>query len=301
MARMMDPRLLFTAVDDIWGSLAGHRPVLVHLLEGYMDAGQVGKVIDAHLMEHCESELLAEFDHDQLHDYRARRPMMVFDVDHWESVTRPYLTLHRLIDDKGDPFLLLRGHEPDNQWDRLTTAVCDIVEELQVRLAATVAGAPMGVPHTRPLTVSPHATRPDLLSPDEAASRWAHVEVPASFSSYLEYALRERQVPAGGHFVHVPHYLAQTAYIEAAVEALERLVRFTGLEIPTQPLVEAAVENRQLIDAELANSVEAQEIVSALEERYDTEVDATAEMPSGDELAAEFERFLAEQPDKNDE
>lgn len=298
---MMDPRLLYTADEEIWASLSGHRPVMLHLLEGYMDAGQVGKVIEAHLMEHCESELLAEFDHDQLHDYRARRPMMVFDVDHWESVTQPYLTLHRLVDDQGDPFLLLRGQEPDNQWSRLTAAVVDIADALQVRLAATVAGAPMGVPHTRRLTVSPHATRPDLLPPDEATSRWAHVEVPGSFSSYLEYTLGKRGVPAGGHFVHVPHYLAQTAYIEAAVEALERLVRFTGITVPIQPLVEAAVENRELIDAELAGSPEAQEIVSALEERYDSEADATAEMPSGDELAAEFERFLAEQPDKNDE
>lgn len=294
---MTEPRPLYTIDRAVGATLAGHRPVLVHLLDGYVDGGQVGAVIDAHLMEQCEHEVLVDFDHDQLHDYRARRPTMVFENDHWESVRGPYLRIHRLVDDQGDPFLLLRGHEPAVQWERVADALVQLCGEFDVRLAATVSGAPMAVPHTRPLVVTAHATRPDLLTGADAAPRWVNVEVPGSFSGFLQYTLGRNGVAAGGHFVHVPHYLSQTAYLEAAEVGLRRLLGFTGLAVATATLTEAAVDNRAQIDAELANSPEAQEVVAGLEARYDAEADTTARMPSGDQLAAQFQQFLAEQPD----
>lgn len=294
---MMDPQGLYTVDEELRATLAGHRPVLVHLLDGYIDGGRVGTVIDAHLMETCEHEVLVEFDHDQLHDYRARRPTMVFHNDRWESVSMPKLRIHRLIDASGQPFLLLRGSEPAAQWERTAAAITHLCTDLGVRLAATVAGAPMGVPHTRPMTVTAHANQPDLLADDERSERWVNVEVPGSFSGFLQYTLGGHHIPAAGHFVHVPHYLAQTAYLEAAELGLRRLLRSTGLAVPSAALTEAAEENRRQIDEELANSPEARDIVTALEEQYD----ADRQVPSGDELAAEFQRFLAEQPDTDDQ
>ena len=38
---MLDPRALYTIEDDVWASVEGTRPTLVHLLDGYVDAGQV--------------------------------------------------------------------------------------------------------------------------------------------------------------------------------------------------------------------------------------------------------------------
>ncbi|MGJ3509532.1 proteasome assembly chaperone family protein [Enemella sp. A6] len=292
---MLDPRDLFTVDEDIRAGLAGHRPVLVHLTEGFIDGGQVGTVIDAHLMEQCDHEVLVEFDHDQLHDYRARRPTMVFHQNSWESVSLPKLRIHRLIDDHGEPFLLLRGTEPAVQWERTAAAVTQLCHDLDVRLAATVAGAPMGVPHTRPLGVTAHASQPDLLATEDLSDRWANVEVPGSFNGFLQYTLGRNDIPAAGHFVHVPHYLAQTAYLEAAEVGLTKLLGLTGLGIPLAGLTDAAVFNRSQIDEELSNSPEAQEVVAALEEQYDEVTEP--QVPSGDELAAEFQRFLAEQPD----
>ena len=77
---MLDPRALYTIEDDVWASVEGTRPTLVHLLDGYVDAGQVAKQLSEHLLGSMHPELMVTFDHDQLHDYRSRRPAMVFDT-----------------------------------------------------------------------------------------------------------------------------------------------------------------------------------------------------------------------------
>ena len=60
-----------------------------------------------HILETHESRVIASFDVDQLLDYRGRRPVMVFDRDHWSSYDDPSLLLHRVVDKEGVPFLLL--------------------------------------------------------------------------------------------------------------------------------------------------------------------------------------------------
>jgi PAC2 family len=164
-------------------------------------------------------------------------------------------------------------------------------------------GIPMGVPHTRPLGLTAHGTRPDLI----AGSRPIvdRLQVPGSVASLLEFRLREQDRAAVGFAVHVPHYLAQAAYPAAAVSLLDAVVRATGLVLPDEALREAA----QRTDEEIARQVEASdeitELVQALERQYDAFLDAAgreglladqvADMPTAEELGAQFERFLAEQ------
>ena len=69
---MMDPADLYTVDEAVVAKLQGTHPVLVHQLDGFVDAGQAGRLFSAHLLEQLEHEVLVEFDHDQLHDYRSR-------------------------------------------------------------------------------------------------------------------------------------------------------------------------------------------------------------------------------------
>ena len=296
---MMDPRLLYTVHDDVLAGLAGHRPVLVHQLDGFVDAGQAGRILTANLIEQLDSEVVAEFDHDQLHDYRSRRPAMVFDTNQWKSYADLQLRLHKLTDEQGEVFLLLSGPEPDVQWERLAAAVVGLVEQLDVRLVVTLHGIPMAVPHTRPITATAHATDPELVRGHRS---WIdRVEVPASFTGLLEYRLGQRDRKAMGFAAHVPHYLAQAAFPEAALTLTRLLRNATGLAVPLEPLEEASASNMTDIDTEMAQSAEVQELVSTLEQQYDAvAADASQQVPSADEIAAEFERFLAER-DKNEE
>ena len=282
--------------------------VLLHYLDGFIDAGAAGRLLTAHLLGSLEHEVVAAFDVDRLIDYRSRRPPMTFDKDHWEEYEAPELAIHLTRDTAGTPFLLLTGPEPDHEWERFATAVRSVITRLGADLTVGFHGIPMGVPHTRPLGVTGHGTRSDLI----AGSRPIvdRLQVPGSVASLLEFRLGEEDRAAIGFAVHVPHYLAQAAYPAAAVSLLEAVVRATGLSLPDEALREAA----QRTDEEIARQVEASdeiaELVQALERQYDAFVDAAgreglladqvADMPTADELGAQFERFLAEQQGRTD-
>jgi predicted ATP-grasp superfamily ATP-dependent carboligase len=296
---MMDPRLLYTLDEGVKAKLKEHRPVLVHQLDGFVDAGQAGRLLSAHLLEQLDHEVLAEFDHDQLHDYRSRRPAMIFDTNRWKSYADLHLRLYRVVDEQGEVFLLLAGPEPDVQWERLAAAVIGLIEQFGVRLTVSMHGIPMAVPHTRPVTLTAHATDSELV---QGYRSWIdRVEVPASFTGLLEFRLGQLDRKAMGFAAHVPHYLAQATFPEATLTLTRSLNQATGLAVPLEPLEKASAANLADIAAEMANSAEVQELVATLEQQYDSlQADDTERVPSADEIAAEFERFLAER-DKNED
>jgi predicted ATP-grasp superfamily ATP-dependent carboligase len=289
----LDPRQLYTVHEDVLAGLAGHRPVLVHQLDGFVDAGQAGRLLTANLIEQLDSEVVAVFDHDQLHDYRSRRPAMIFDTNQWRSYADLQLRLLKMTDEQGEVFLLFSGPEPDVQWERLAAALIGLIEQLDVRLTITLHGIPMAVPHSRPITATAHATDPELV---QGYRSWIdRVEVPASFTGLLEYRLGQLDRKAMGFAAHVPHYLAQAAFPAAGLALTRQLSQATGLAIPLEPLEEASASNLTDINTEMAQSGEVQELVATLEQQYDAmAADTSQQVPSADEIGAEFERFLAE-------
>ncbi|MCW2937919.1 MAG: hypothetical protein JWN00_904 [Actinomycetia bacterium] len=278
------------------------RPVLLHSLDGFVDAGSTGQLIRDHILDTLEHRIIGRFDVDSLMDYRARRPVMVYDQDHWESYEPPELAIHLASDAAGVPFLFLTGPEPDRLWEGFTASVRSLVERLDVSLTVGFHGIPMGVPHTRPVGLTPHGTRPELLT---GPRPWfGRVQVPGSASSLLELRLGEAGHDAIGFAVHVPHYLSQSEYPAAAVAALDAVVSATGLAIPGDALRTAAAATDKEIADQVAGSDEVEKVVRALEQQYDAFAGSTEregllaeqqQMPTADELADEFQRFLAEQ------
>jgi predicted ATP-grasp superfamily ATP-dependent carboligase len=299
---MADPRDIYTVEEDVARSLASSQPTLLHMVSGFVDAGSAGEVVGEHLTDRFGPRRLATFDIDQLLDYRARRPTMTFDSSSWSHYEEPKLAIDVLHDAAGTPFLLLHGAEPDVQWERFAAAVRDLVERFEVPLTVGVNGIPMGVPHTRPLGVTAHGTRGDLV----AGHGWTGtIQVPASVGALLEYRLGRWGHDAMGFAVHVPHYLAPSAYPRAAIVALQHLEQATGLELEPESLEPAARDAQREIERQVAGSEEIASVVTALEHQYDAFASALGttnllgggfDIPSADELGAELERFLAQQP-----
>jgi predicted ATP-grasp superfamily ATP-dependent carboligase len=277
-------------------------PVLVHAVRGFVDAGSAGQLAASHLASELRTTRLATFDVDQLLDYRSRRPTMTFDSTTWSAYAEPELVLDLVEDAGGVPFLLLHGLEPDIQWERYAAAVRQLVERFDVPLTIGIHGIPMGVPHTRPLSVTAHGTRAELIA--DHTSWFGSVQVPASASALLEFRLGESGHDAMGFAVHVPHYLAQSPFPQASMTALENLQRATGLDLKVSSLTDAARDATEEIERQVEASPEVSAVVRALEEQYDSFAHAigrtnlladTSEIPTADELGAEFERFLAQQ------
>jgi predicted ATP-grasp superfamily ATP-dependent carboligase len=280
---------------------------MLYYLDGFIDAGGAGRLLTAHLLSALEHTEVATFDVDSLIDYRSRRPVMTFAKDHWESYDAPDLALSLLHDAEGTPFLLLNGPEPDHEWNLFTSAVLAVTAAMRVRLAVGFHGIPMGVPHTRPLGVTAHATRAELV--EGYRPLVDRLQVPGSAAALLELRMGEDERAAIGFAVHVPHYLAQAAYPAAAVTLLESVQRATGLSLPADALREAAHRTDVEIARQVEGSDEVSEVVQALEQQYDAFAaggnggllaDEVENMPTAEELGAQFERFLAEQQGRGD-
>ena len=281
--------------------------VLVHALSGDFDAAHSAALAGAHLLASLPHREVARFDADQLVDYRARRPRITFTGDRYADVDAPEIVLHEVEDDAGRPFLLLTGPEPDYRWERFVGALTWLVRELGVTSVLGLQAIPMPVPHTRPVTLTAHATRRELIAAHPVY--WAEMRIPGSAPALLELRLGEAGVDAYGFAAHVPHYLAQTTFPAATLSLLEHLERATGLHVPTAALQEAAEEHRTEVDEQIGRSPENVAVVATLEEQYDSFAAAregsellgsAGEVPTGDQLASELERFLAEQDRRRD-
>ena len=291
---MRDPGEL---VDFLAQPEAGERPVLIEALDGFVDCGHAVMLARQHLSESFEPETIVRFDVDQLLDHRARRPVLLFDTDHWEAYEAPALTVQRHRDASGSPFLVLAGPEPDVQWERFIAAVLLVIERLHVRLTVGLHSVPWAAPHTRPIAITSHGQPRELLAapPFEAGQ----VRVPASAGHLLEYRLGEAGHDSIGFAAHTPYYLAQVEYPAAALSLLESVERTTGLSLSLEPLRARGLEVQTAIDSQMAGDEQVRSVVRELEERdgailgYGAAEDGTV-IPTGEELGAQFERFLAE-------
>ena len=274
---------------------------LLVYLEGFMDAGSAGRLLTEHLLDAFEHTTVARFNTDRLLDYRARRPIMTFDDGKWQSYDAPELSVYRFTDSAGKAFFLLTGPEPDHEWEAFVSAAQTVAERLGVGPMITYFGVPMGMPHTRPLGVITHSTSPGLVTSKVPLP--SNLQVPASASSLMEYRFGEAGRDAIGLVVQVPHYLSQAAYPTAALTLIDVLTEVTGLDLPALELREAADRTNALIDRQVAESDEVAELVQSREAQYDAAVAHDGEnllaegedMPTADELAAQFEQFLADQ------
>jgi len=281
----------------------GSGPVFIHALDGFLGAGSAARLAAAQLRT-GKGEVVHEFDLDEMFDYRARRPMIAFRDNHYADYDDPTLQIVLEHDANDEPYLLMVGPEPDFLWERFIGEVHEVIEEHDVPLTIGLGAVPMGVPHTRPSMITAHGTRPELVDRQNLWS--AQVTVPSSAQALLEYRLGQWGHDAAGYVVHVPHYLAQIDYPPAALALIDALVDRTGLSIDVERLRarqgDALKEIEEQIEEQGGTS-----LLSGLEEQYDAFTRGAAqsllasdeELPSGDELADQFEQFLARQR-KND-
>ncbi|WP_327590375.1 PAC2 family protein [Nonomuraea sp. NBC_00507] len=298
---MFDPKDLYKLADD---APELHDPVLLYHFDGFVDAGGTGRLALGHLLAELEHRVVATFDVDRLLDYRSRRPIMTFDTDRWVECESPELAVHVMRDSTGTQFLVMSGPEPDREWELFTQAVGTLVARLGVSKLVTMHGIPMAVPHTRPLGLTMHASRPELIN--SQTSSFGRVQVPGSVAALIEFRLGAQGHDALGYAVHVPHYLSQAEYPTAAVTALEAVTRGTGLVFPMDTLRDAAQRTNVEIEEQIQASAELSTAITGLEQQYDAFatgserenlIAESTPMPTGDELAAQFERFLAERDD----
>ena len=293
-------------VDDV-PELEGRSdgPVLVTALDGFLDAGNASALAVTHLTDDETGRVVAVFEVDEFYDYRARRPALTFLEDHYSDYEAPRLVVRLMEDKLGSPYLLMSGPEPDIRWEAFARAVRAVVEHFSVRLTVSMGSVPMAVPHTRPVQLTNHATAQRLLVQENV---WkGEIRVPASAQSLVELRLGEWGHDAMGFVAHIPHYVAQFDYPAASAALLEGLEDVTGLQWDQTALKEAGESRQVEIATQIADSDDVREVVTGLEQQYDAfhrqAANLLAEdeaLPSGEEIGAQFEQFLAKLEEPED-
>lgn len=260
-------------------------PALVTAFEGWVSAGSVGTAAADHIAD--EGDLLATFDSDALFDYRANRPAAEFVDGMLSSIDWPEVMLWRKSTGARD-LLVLTGPEPNWRWQHFAGEVSDLAVRMGVVEHVSLGGIPSAVPHTRPTRLLTTASKPEMLDETELLPEGL-LRVPGAMATIIEHQMVGAGVTAVGFWAQVPHYVAGT-YYPGVTTLVERVARHLGAEIPLGSLVDEAAEQREHLDRLLADQPQAREYVEKLEEM----VAAQSEIPTGEDIAAEIERFLAE-------
>lgn len=295
---MIDPSELYDVLVDPSEVPLGLP--LVAALTGFSDAGSTISQVSDSIFANYDFTLVAEFDNDELLDYRSRRPIMFFERDHIVSYEPQALGLYLLNDEAGNAFLFLHGYEPDFKWEAFVLAVQDLFSLFAVSSVTWVHSIPFPVPHTRPVSITVSGNRKDLI---ESVSEWKpSTSVPGNVLHVLEYRLTETGMPMAGFVLLVPHYLADNDYPEVAITAFQQISAATGLVFKTDPLREESARFAKQISKQMEENQDLQRMVSQLEQGYQSQDGnpnrpqfnrPEPKVPTADEIAAELEDYLA--------
>ena len=291
-------------VPEVSGS--EEKLTMVVALGGYADAGQAVSEAADFLLDALEHRPLVSFTTDELIDYRSRRPAVSMNSGEIVEISDISISLDVVQDNDGKPFLLLSGPEPDMRWDAFSQAVADLAQRYQVARAVSIYAAPMTVPHTRPLGILAHGNARYQV---DQVERWGQkMRVPGSASLSIEHELAQRGLDTLGLTAQVPHYVAQSEYPLATLRLLQQISQFGRLELPLAALEKESARVAELLNEQTNESAEVSQVVNLLEQQYDAEAQRRellsaspllgpdGQMPSADEIGAEFEKFLASQP-----
>lgn len=267
-------------------------PVLVMVLKGWIDAGLGADGAADVLIDKLERRTVARFDADALLDWRARRPTMRLVDGINTQLTWEETELSWAKDASGNDVLLLLGNEPDHAWLAFSEQVVELSLDLGTRMVVGLGAYPTPVPHTRPPLLAASASSEELTEGLLQNS----VDVPSGVQGMIERRAALRGLPAIGLWAQVPHYVAAMPYPAASLALLQGANRLGGLDLPIGDLAAQADASRSRIGELIAQNPEHAAMLQQLEAQADhqatsSELSAT----SGDELAAELERFLREQ------
>jgi proteasome assembly chaperone (PAC2) family protein len=280
------------AIVHTWPTL--EHPVLVVSLEGWVDAGLAAGTATASLLAAMPNEVVATFDDDLLIDFRARRPTLRVANGVDKELRWPTIRMLAATKRSDRSVLILTGPEPDMRWHQFVTEVVQLAARLQVELVVGLGAFPAPVPHTRPVRLVGTSTEAELAA--KVGFLPATIEVPSGMQGALEFTFGEAGIPAVGLWARVPHYASAMPYPGASATLLDGLSRMAGIGLDSSALHAAASTTHQQIEQLIAASEEHATMVRQLEEQLDREEGMAAtgfgDLPSGDELAAELERFL---------
>jgi proteasome assembly chaperone (PAC2) family protein len=268
-------------------------PALVCAFKGWNDAGDAASAALQFVGASLGASRFAQLDPEEFYDFQATRPQIKLTEGRTREITWPTVEIYEArIPRAPRDLVLLGGPEPSMRWRSFCAAVVELAEALGVQMVVTLGALLTDVPHTRPVHITGLSTDEALVERLGVSS--GNYEGPTGITGVLHGACGQANLPSASLWASVPHYVAAAPNPKAALALVRRLEMLVGVTVDAGELESAAADYERQVSLAVQSDPDVQAFVERLEraaEEEEDDVDPT-ELPSGDVIAREFQRFL---------
>jgi proteasome assembly chaperone (PAC2) family protein len=270
-------------------------PVLVASFSGWNDAASAASTALGAIAASFETELVARIDPEEFFDFQANRPTIEISGGHMEGVAWPdNLIVAAKAEEAERDLLLISGTEPSTRWRTFCNSVLEVAERCGVESVVTFGSLIADVAHTRPVPITGLATDDEMIA--QLGFEDVSYEGPTGVLGVFHGICRERGMSAASLWAAVPHYAAAVPNPKAGLALLRRLEGMIGIAVEAAELEDAAGNFERQVTQAVAANPEIKEMVERLEEQQDEVAGfSQEEVPSGDAIAQDFQRYLRQQ------
>jgi proteasome assembly chaperone (PAC2) family protein len=276
-------------------------PALVCAFTGWNDAGDAASSALSFLGSSLGATRFAQIDPEEFYDFQTVRPKVKLVDGETREIVWPAVEIFvARVPRAPRDLVLLGGPEPSMRWRSFTTLITDLAEALCVQLVVSLGALLADVPHSLPVHISGATSDPALT--DRLGLHPTGYEGPTGIVGVLQATCAARGIPAASLWASVPHYVAAAPNPKAALALLRRLEGLVGVAVDGSELEAAATDYERQVGLAVQSDPDVQAFVERLEQlAQDERGDEAQEIPSGDRIAREFQRFLRQRGDAGDE
>jgi proteasome assembly chaperone (PAC2) family protein len=273
-------------------------PALICAFSGWNDAGDAASAALTFIGESLGAERFARLDPEDFYDFQSTRPQISV-TDGAREILWPGVEIFAArIPRAPRDLILVQGPEPSMRWKSFCAHIIDLAEALGTQLVVTLGALLADVPHTRPVALTGLTSDETLV--EKLSLAQSTYEGPTGIVGVLHTACSDAGMPAASLWASVPHYVAAAPNPKAALALVRKVEGLVGVTVDGTDLENAASEYERQVSRAVQSDPEVQAFVERLEQA--AEVDTTplgpGDLPSGDAIAIEFQRFLKQQPDR---
>ncbi len=267
-------------------------PAMVCAFQGWNDAGDAASSAVGFLASALDAQRFARIDSEEFYDFQANRPCIRFGEDEKREIAWPTVEIFEASAPRAPrDLVLVQGVEPSMRWRAFSSHLVDLAEALGVQVVVSLGALLGDVPHTRPVSMSGHASDGALL--ERLGIQASSYEGPTGIVGVLHTACAQAGLPSASLWAAVPHYVAAAANPKAALALLRRVEVLIGVSVDVSELESASTDYERQVGLAVQSDPDIQAFVERLEQASDSEEQSVPEdLPSGDVIAREFQRFL---------
>jgi predicted ATP-grasp superfamily ATP-dependent carboligase len=267
-------------------------PAMVCAFQGWNDAGDAASSAVSFLAASLESSRFARIDSEEFYDFQANRPCVRLGEGERREIAWPSVEIFEARAPRAPrDLVLVQGVEPSLRWRAFSSHIVDLAEALGVQVVVSLGALLGDVPHTHPVAMTGHASDPALM--DRLGIQASTYEGPTGIVGVLHAACADAGLPSVSLWAAVPHYVAAATNPKAALALVRRVEGLIGVSVDVSELESAAVDYERQVGLAVQSDPDIQAFVERLEQAAQTEaLSAPVDVPSGDIIAREFQRFL---------